>query len=148
MSRVIFLDFDGVITTPKSKFKLITEKMQLIKKLCLKTNSSIVITSDWRFVDVFHTLESLNKNSEFILNDFVSGVTKHLKIYDDQFIKFAHRGDEIELYLEEHPEITNYVIIDDCNDFLASQLNNLVITNSNYGINSSDIFIAFRILIK
>lgn len=34
--KVIFLDFDGVITTHKSQYRLDEEKMKLVKYICEK----------------------------------------------------------------------------------------------------------------
>ncbi len=34
----------------------------------------------------------------------------------------AFRGNEIKAWLDNHPEVTNYVILDDSSDFLEEQL--------------------------
>jgi hypothetical protein len=41
------------------------------------------------------------------------------------------RGHEIELWLKMHPEVSNYVIIDDDNDMLDNQRANFVRTANN-----------------
>ena len=41
------------------------------------------------------------------------------------------RGDEIQAILDRMPEITNYVILDDDQDMLKSQLRNFVCTSNN-----------------
>lgn len=46
--KVIFLDFDGVITTMKSRWNLCKEKMELVKEIVDKTDAKIVISSSWR----------------------------------------------------------------------------------------------------
>lgn len=48
--KVIFLDFDGVITTLESKWELDINKQKLIKDICDKTNSKIVISSSWNSI--------------------------------------------------------------------------------------------------
>ena len=48
MSKIIFLDFDGVITTLKSKWTIDNEKVELVKQICDATGAKIVISSSWR----------------------------------------------------------------------------------------------------
>ena len=50
--KIIFLDFDGVITTPASRGCLSAQKMQLVKKIVDATGAKIVISSSWRRRDV------------------------------------------------------------------------------------------------
>ena len=42
--KIIFLDFDGVITTPASRGCLSAQKMQLVKKIVDATGAKIVIS--------------------------------------------------------------------------------------------------------
>lgn len=46
--KVIFLDFDGVITTEKSRWCLDKDKMLLLKRIVDATGAKIVISSSWR----------------------------------------------------------------------------------------------------
>jgi hypothetical protein len=49
------------------------------------------------------------------------------------------RGHEIELWLKMHPEVSNYVIIDDYNDMLDNQVVNFVrIANNNNNNNNNN----------
>lgn len=41
--RVIFLDFDGVITTLKSRWRLDPEKMELVKKIKPEASVNIIV---------------------------------------------------------------------------------------------------------
>ena len=41
------------------------------------------------------------------------------------------RGKEIQQWLDEHPEVTNYVIFDDDSDMLEHQMNNFICTFDN-----------------
>lgn len=45
--KVIFLDFDGVITS-KNGYSLDPEKMELVKRICDETGAYIVVSSSWR----------------------------------------------------------------------------------------------------
>ena len=48
MRKIIFLDFDGVITTLKSRWKLDKEKLELLKRIVDETDCLFVISSAWR----------------------------------------------------------------------------------------------------
>ena len=57
--KVIFLDFDGVITSPDTKWKIDMRKINIINDICDKTDTKIVVSSTWRFgyrgdVSAFH----------------------------------------------------------------------------------------------
>ena len=56
------------------------------------------------------------------------------------------RGREIDMWLEGHPECTNYVILDDRSDFTEEQGPHYVHVDSNVGITDDDAEIAIMIL--
>lgn len=56
------------------------------------------------------------------------------------------RGAEIQAWLDAHPEVTKYVIIDDQSDMLPSQMNNFVKVNQWYGLTMQDANKAINIL--
>lgn len=53
------------------------------------------------------------------------------RIQVDESYESVERGYEIEEWLNKHPEVENYVILDDDDDMLDSQLNNFVRTSGN-----------------
>ena len=55
MRKIIFLDFDGVITTLKSRWKLDKEKLELLKRIVDETDCLFVISSAWRRDDLEQT---------------------------------------------------------------------------------------------
>lgn len=66
-----------------------------------------------------------------------SGLLKEIEIIGETPRKYNYnniRGYEIEEYLNQHPEIDNYVIIDDDLDMLTKQMNNFVVTDTNIGM--------------
>lgn len=141
--KVIFLDFDGVITTKKSKWRLDDEKMSLVKEICDKTGAKIVISSSWRRNDVETTLKSVfgkdYDDSHYLLNSkMVVGVTERPAS--------TFRGTDIQKYLDTHPEIENYVILDDDTGMLDSQREHFVNTDSYLGISKEDVKQAIEIL--
>lgn len=60
--------------------------------------------------------------------------------------KDRHRGSEIKEWLDAHPEVTNYVIIDDDNDMLDEQEPHFVQTSWYDGINDYNVEKAIEIL--
>jgi hypothetical protein len=56
------------------------------------------------------------------------------------------RGAEVDGWLKEHPEITNYVIIDDRTDFTNNQQEHFVYVNPMWGITDEHVKLAINIL--
>jgi hypothetical protein len=56
------------------------------------------------------------------------------------------RGDEIRAWLNEHKDVTNFVILDDESDMCEFTKTNLVKTNTNFGLKSIHIEKAVKIL--
>lgn len=150
--KILFLDFDGVITTYQSKWKIDMAKVKIINEICDKADAKIVVTSSWRIgyhgvVTVFH--ESLKQY--FIKHEY-EGIFKYI------FNKFINniigmtesvgtcRGNEIKFYMNEHPEIENYVIVDDDSDMFDYQLFNFVQTDTYEGITERDAKLCVDIL--
>lgn len=155
--KVIFLDFDGVITTMKSRWNLCKEKMELVKEIVDKTGAKIVISSSWRHSTLESTLDYITTlgnafvhNVTFLMPEDVVGVTDRI-YYHKCSDKKKHeyhvcRGVEIEHYLYEHPEIKNYVILDDDSDMLLSQRKHFVKTHTLRGISKKNVETAIKIL--
>lgn len=150
--KILFLDFDGVITTYQSKWKIDMNKVKIINNICDRTDAKIVVTSSWRIgyagvVTAFH--ESLKQY--FIKHEY-EGIFKYI------FDKFINnivgmtdsvgtcRGNEIKFYINEHPEVKNYVIIDDDSDMFDYQLFNFVQTDTYEGITERDAKLCIDIL--
>ena len=148
--KIIFLDFDGVITTYHSGWRISIEKLLLINKIVQSTNAKIVITSSWkvgfRTVEEFKTdLDnkrcSRNVKTETPFEKFVE------QIYDITDNRGPWRGDEIQRYIENNKDkIESYVILDDDNDMLDEQLFNFVQTDSYDGIGQREVDLCIRIL--
>lgn len=150
--KVIFLDFDGVITTYDSKWKINMYKINIINDICDKTDAKIVVTSTWRMGyhdDVYECHELLKRY--FIKHNYLDN-------FKDTFDKFISniigmtecigglRGDEIKSYMNEHPEVENYVIIDDDSDMCDYQLCNFIQTDTYDGITERDAKLCVDIL--
>lgn len=161
--KLIFLDFDGVITNVESKYCLNNKKMELVKRICDETGAKIVISSSWRVKDVETTLKSISESSRgndpFILAEYVIDITPrfHFK-YDDKYITI-HRGEEIQYIIDKYKykayrepnldlkdRLDNYVILDDDTDMLLWQADHFIKTDPYEGIVESDVEKAISIL--
>ena len=133
--KVIFLDIDGVLNNQKHTVELCDNLLgreqyyeimreigeipfdyrscKLIQQLAMETGAKIVLYSTWR----------LNPASIDILSKYAK-----IEIYDKTpCISVSYsRGLEIQQWLENHPMVTNYVIIDDDMDMLESQMSHFV----------------------
>lgn len=150
--KILFLDFDGVITTLKTQWKIDMNKVKIINEICDKTDTKIVVTSSWRLgygsaVSAFH--ESLKQY--FTKNQYLD----HFKDIFDKFINNivgmtdsvgTCRGNEIKFYINEHPEVENYVIVDDDSDMFDYQLFNFIQTDTYEGITERDAKLCIDIL--
>lgn len=154
--KVIFLDFDGVITTEASHWNLSFEKMQLVKRIVDDTDAKIVISSSWRRYTLEKTIESITdpnnpfvKSNPFLIPEVVVGITGRMYAFKYGIAEKHYRvcrGVEIQQYLDEHPDIENYIILDDSTDMLLSQNSKFIQTDPKSGISEKDVERAIRIL--
>jgi hypothetical protein len=155
MKKIIFLDFDGVITTLKSRWRLDIEKLNLLGEILDKTGAQLVISSSWRQNNVENTINQFkdktryfNNNMEFPYCDKIIGVTKYVppKKMSDRHL----RGDEIQLWIDENlkGKEYNYCILDDDMDMIEEQLPYFVNTYSETGLSNEDVEKAIQILNK
>ena len=155
--KVIFLDFDGVITS-KNGYSLDPEKMELVKRICDETGAYIVVSSSWRRFTLEDTIKSITEVCDslpvpFLIPERIIGVTPRMYAFKyvnpyvnpkEHFI--VPRGYEIERYLEEHKDIEKYVIIDDVDDMLLCQKPFFIKINSKSGISKKNVEKAVKLL--
>lgn len=124
--KVIFLDIDGVMISERSfwiaqlchtEYLAVDQRALLaLKQLVNRTGARIVITSSWRtYPDEQPTEPYLRLQTRLAHNG--------TPVYDQTpwlDARFCDRGDEIAAWLEEHPEVEWYVILDD-NDRFANR---------------------------
>lgn len=141
--KIIFLDFDGVITTYKSGYSIDPEKVKLLLELVEKTGAKIVISSSWRSHNIETTKEKLG-NLSFM--EHVIDVTPRFTVrdYDGDYWSVP-RGMEINYWLNKH-DVDNYVILDDERDMLIDQKKHFVHTDTYKGLSEKDICKAVKIL--
>jgi len=135
--RIIFLDIDGVLNSEeyhrnslnsgKDFSRFDPSSVSLIKALVEEFSLRIVISSTWRYGAIDRLMHELKKNKllDYLYHDWFTPV-----------IHPAHRGTEIKLWLDLHPEVAEYVIIDDDSNILEEQKSNFVNTSLHLGMNS------------
>jgi hypothetical protein len=147
--KIIFLDFDGVITTCNSKWNIDLDKLSLLDKIIQQTDAKIVVTSSWKhgcknvedFKEKIHTRRCAKNAKE--QTPFAKFVDQIYDITDG----CGYRGDEVETYLNNHKEeIESYVILDDDDDFKEEQLFNFVQTDTYEGITEREVKLCISIL--
>lgn len=113
--NVIFLDIDGVLNSENYVKKcgdawtgdqLDPEAIARLNKLTTLGNASIVVSSSWRIIPggvmSSHDMASL-LNQHGVVAPII-GVTPYLD---------SDRAIEIDFWLQDHPEVKNFVILDD-----------------------------------
>ncbi len=108
------------------------QAVQWLSEACQKFGYDIVVTSTWRLDDNY---------KECLIN---GGLRSGIEVLG-RTPRFSGqpRGAEIKAYLDEHPEITHYVIVDDESDILPEQRGHFIKTNGDTGFNLSE-FRAFE----
>ena len=129
------MDIDGVLNS-KTYYKTVDRAkkdwnrfnslaVEMIKRLIEEFKSSIVISSTWRYAFVKELKNELIKSGliEYLHKDWKTPQTYP-----------SHRGEEINLWLNNHPEVIDYVIIDDDENILEGQKNWFIRTDINGGM--------------
>ena len=157
MSKIIFLDFDGVITTLKSNWAIDDKKVELVKEICDITGAKIVISSSWRRYTLEATIEAITKqetvrgHKAFPYPDLIIDITSRMYGFKHGNRETHYglcRGVEIKQWLQEHQDVTNYVILDDDSDMLLCQRNHFIKTHTLRGISKRDVKRAINVLTK
>jgi hypothetical protein len=126
--NVLFLDIDGVVncatTTQRHRGVIgIDPYMALIVgNIVDKTNVKVVLSSTWRLWK--HTKEEVEAQVVKLYD-----VTPHLGGLD--------RGYEIKEWLDQHPDVERYAILDDNSDMLPEQMDHFFQTTWKDGINQT-----------
>ena len=123
--KVLFLDVDGVLNSREStNFKNnlwpVDDYMCfLVGKIQLDTGCSIVVSSSWR-----NHPDGMKKIREKF-NDIIDKTPSMAR---------ANRGAEINNWLDKHPEVTRYAILDDDSDMCEDQMDSFFKTTFKFGL--------------
>lgn len=118
--NVIFLDIDGVLNSEDSTDKIglvkgISDKyIKILKDIVDIFNADIILSSSWKSYwnnDLINSNTDIHNYGEYInekLNKFGLKISDKTEDYN-----WSKRPIEILSYLSSHPEIENYIILDD-----------------------------------
>lgn len=105
--NIIFLDFNGVLDTYENMDVINPDNLQRLKTIVAETNSKVVISSSL-------------KNSYYYTGHFSKHLLSIIRQIEEAKIeiigitpKANSREEEIQLYLDSHPEVEKFCIIDD-----------------------------------
>lgn len=155
--KVMFLDFDGVLNSHQSatfwhhnrdKQNIVTRPYrehefcpiaisnmeELMRRM---PDLKIVVSSTWRMGRSVEELKIVLASSPLMANAVID---KTLVFHEEP------RGKEIKAWLDKHPEISHYVIVDDDSDMLKEQREYFVHTSGLHGFQYGDMLWAERIL--
>lgn len=162
--RVIFLDIDGVLNHPGTycedapwkqepedgplRVPIAPECMKRLNRLVATSGASIVISSSWRLFsrwqDLGPALVRYGLQAEVIgetpdlVNDPVWLDAWRTRNGAPFHYERLERGTEILEWLAAHPEVTEFVILDDCSD-MAELRPWLVYTDPVTGLDDPDV---------
>jgi hypothetical protein len=162
--KIIFLDIDGVLNSGDNLRALHYLKIQhnygeandefgqLFDERCVRnltgiiqaTGAKIVMSSTWKMYGLENMQAMWEKRN---LPGKLIGITPNgtcAEFAERHYHPGVDRGYEIQQWIEDHPEIEGYVILDDDSDMLPYQ--KFVKCNFNYGLTYSDAQYAIEIL--
>lgn len=124
--KILFLDIDGVVNKQDNFNPAFTDSIYPIDSYCaflvgriqLQTGCEVVLSSSWR-----HHPEGVQNVSERVV-----------RLLDKTPTSDKYRGDEIQMWLDKHPEVDKYAILDDDMDFYAYQAPNYFKTTFEEGL--------------
>lgn len=134
--KIVFMDVDGVLNYTKwyvddrNPGNLYGQEGDIdpycvnrIVNICKQTGAEIVLSSDWRISkSSIPRLERAGFPEGLICDQTPELIWECLNYYDSEVDSYDHsRGKEIDLWLKEHDDIYDYVIIDDREDFTETQ---------------------------
>ena len=144
--KVIFLDFDGVLNSEDwREHRLSTDSIlgldefavARLNQLVEQSGAHVVISSSWRKLADTETLQQRLDAKGFC--GHLIGETPHYLGVGMQ------RGDEIWTWLDAHPEVDGYVILDDSTD-MHGVADHFVHVDADCGLQLQDVEHALRIL--
>lgn len=123
--KILFLDIDGVVncatTAQRHRGAIGIDPYMacLVRRIVEATGCQVVLSSSWRYFPGGR--EEVERQVCLLLD-----VTPHSDL--------GCRGDEIRVWLNAHPEVTRYAIVDDNSDMLPEQKSHFFKTSWAVGL--------------
>lgn len=126
--KVIFLDFNGILDTYENMDVIDTDNLNRLKRIVDECNAKVVLTTS-------------NKNN-YYRSGMIRGILKYII---DSLLEAGidvigmvpmldSREDEIHAYLDMHPEVEEFVILDDDYDMPSFRDNLILLPSQMIGI--------------
>lgn len=163
MQKVIFLDIDGVLNSDLWNEKnqhaisggllIDSDKVELLSEIVIRTGANIVLHSGWKFW--FNSkLEPLRKESHVLVELFeqrnlaITDITPDFSTEEIRKTKKFSlvKGKEILAWLDEHPNVENWIVIDDLDLHNDEMERHQVRTNQITGLTREDVNLAIDML--
>lgn len=114
--RVLFLDFDGVIVTAHDRFTAGDQFAVFnLNRITDASGAKIVVSSTWRMGESVESLAAFLK--KWGVTGEVIGLTPDHTVSTTRGLYVAtERGHEIQAWLDHHPEVSEFIILDDDSD--------------------------------
>ena len=127
--------------------------VERVLRIVKETGAKVVISSDWRisWEGTLMRLERMGLTRDIVIDKTPELIWTRMSMHDymlseeDEGYEFS-RGKEIDMWLESHPECTNFVIIDDRMDFTEEQEPHFVKVNPMCGLTDDNADIAIMTL--
>lgn len=150
MEKYIFLDFDGVLNTPKGKFD--QKAIGKLRRLLERCDAKVIISSTWRLQGVeyirqlwkeYHLpgeVTDLTPSCNSITFSSADGTKEWQCLHEAKGLEIA------EWLRLNAKEPYRYVILDDEEDILFNQREHLVKVDGSKGLDKADVRVAIQIL--
>lgn len=145
--KVIFLDFDGVVVClpthyedlelgagPKRAHALNRACVARLNRIIRLTDAKVVVSSTWRRLQPIEYLRGYLRRAGFD-GDVIdtTPILEARQTKDDALIVRAiPRGFEVALWLQWHPEVSSYVVLDDDDDYAPLPVPRWVLVNDGW----------------
>lgn len=152
--KIIFLDIDGVLNTYATRRFLVcspgtlfvdTRKVLRLRDIVERTGAELVLSSTWRYGADPNALYVEKYALRELIAEF-KRVRCPLWVDMTPIIPRSKREREIYAWLLQHPEVDNFVILDDVWEELEFYKDRLVETSMFYGLTKERAELAIRML--
>lgn len=157
--RVVFLDVDGVLNShpffrglegtawdDNDELMLDPAATALLQELVDRTGAEVVLSSSWRY---HHDAQSMTRLLQLrgFSGSVIDCTATALEDVNVPCGQTRQRGHEIATWLEEHPDVSKFVILDDDSD-MAHLGQRLVQTTFAQGLTPEHVERAVRMLLE
>ena len=143
--KVVFLDFDGVINDYLTFNSVNDENVRILKRIIDETGAKVVVTSSNKY---FFQREKARKKIEDtrIYTTYIKKLNERgIEIFGFTPLVDEDREHEILEYLNLHPEVEQYLILDD--DYIIKQcMNHEIYLDLQSGLREKHLIPAIKIL--